>query len=323
MRGRVLDDPPPAEAVEGEGVGRRGAPHAPTLRDRRAAGRAAADRRRGRDGRDGHRRGGLLRGPPPPGPRAAHEPVDGRHRRARRRVPRADRAAPSRRSRCGFPAPDARFGVISDIDDTILETGVQRVGRMIRQTLTGSALTRTPFPGAPELYRDLAAGRESRLLRLVEPVEPACVPDGVPAAPGLPAGAGAAARPARHLRRPRAEDGRIREVLDLHPQLPFVLIGDSGEQDPEIYADIVRDPPRADPRGLHPRGAARPGGRSRREGVRSVVTGRAVRARGRQRRRTSAREWARPALSRRRSEARSIDPLDLYVECETVADPVT
>ena len=55
------------------------------------------------------------------------------------------------------PGPDARFGIVSDIDDTILETGVERVGHMVRQTLTGSALTRTPFPGAAELYRDLAA----------------------------------------------------------------------------------------------------------------------------------------------------------------------
>jgi phosphatidate phosphatase APP1 len=37
--------------------------------------------------------------------------------------------------------------------------------------------------------------------------------------------------------------GRIREILDLHPDLPFVLIGDSGEKDPEIYADIVRSHP--------------------------------------------------------------------------------
>ena len=26
----------------------------------------------------------------------------------------------------------------------------------------------------------------------------------------------------------------------MHSKLPFVLIGDSGEKDPEIYADIVR-----------------------------------------------------------------------------------
>jgi phosphatidate phosphatase APP1 len=37
--------------------------------------------------------------------------------------------------------------------------------------------------------------------------------------------------------------GRIHEVLDLHPDLPFVLIGDSGEKDPEVYADVVRSRP--------------------------------------------------------------------------------
>ena len=36
---------------------------------------------------------------------------------------------------------------------------------------------------------------------------------------------------------------RIHEILELHPDLPFVLIGDSGEKDPEIYADIVRSHP--------------------------------------------------------------------------------
>jgi len=37
--------------------------------------------------------------------------------------------------------------------------------------------------------------------------------------------------------------GRIEEILRLHPELPFVLIGDSGEHDPQVYADIVRDHP--------------------------------------------------------------------------------
>ena len=37
--------------------------------------------------------------------------------------------------------------------------------------------------------------------------------------------------------------GRIREVLELHPTLPFVLLGDSGEHDPQVYADIVHEHP--------------------------------------------------------------------------------
>ena len=141
------------------------------------------------------------------------------------------------------PSADARFGILSDVDDTILETGVQRVSQMIRQTMIGSALTRTPFPGAPELYRDLAAGVNPvfyvssspwnlhaflmGFLRHREfPIGPVLLRDLL----GTYAG-----------REQKAV--RIREILELHPQLRFVLIGDSGERDPEIYADVVRDHP--------------------------------------------------------------------------------
>jgi len=141
------------------------------------------------------------------------------------------------------PGGDARFGVVSDVDDTILQTGVQRAGHMLRQTFTGSALTRTPFPGAPELYCDLAAGTNPffyvssspwnlhafvvAFLRHRDfPIGPVLLRDLL----GTSAGR-------------EQKSGRIREILDLHPGLPFVLIGDSGEKDPEIYADIARAHP--------------------------------------------------------------------------------
>ncbi len=137
------------------------------------------------------------------------------------------------------PGPEARFGILSDIDDTILQTGVQRVREMVRLTLTGSAHTRTPFLGAPQLYRALAGtanpvfyvssspwNLHAFLLAFLRhhgfPLGPVLLRDLL----GDSAG-----------REPK--DLRIREVLDLHPQLRFVLIGDSGEHDPEIYADIV------------------------------------------------------------------------------------
>ena len=141
------------------------------------------------------------------------------------------------------PAADARFGVLSDVDDTILETGVQRALRMVVQTFTGSALTRTAFPGAPELYRDLAAGvnpvfyvssspwnLHAFLLAFLRhrdfPLGPVLLRDLLGNRHG---------REQKHT--------RIREVLDLHPDLSFVLLGDSGEHDPQIYADIVREYP--------------------------------------------------------------------------------
>ena len=138
------------------------------------------------------------------------------------------------------PGPGARFGVISDIDDTILETGVQRVGHMIRQTFTGSALTRTAFPGAPDLYRDLAAEANPVFYVSSSPWNLHAFLVAFLRHRGFPMGSvllrdllGASAGREQ-------KTGRIREVLDLHPQLQFVLVGDSGEKDPEIYSDIVR-----------------------------------------------------------------------------------
>ena len=141
------------------------------------------------------------------------------------------------------PSHDATFGVISDVDDTILETGVQRVGQMIRRTMTGSALTRTPFPGASELYGDLAAGTNpifyvssspwnlhSFLVGFIRhrefPLGPVLLRDLLGTSSGR-----------------EQKSGRIQEVLDLHPRLRFVLIGDSGEKDPEIYAAVARANP--------------------------------------------------------------------------------
>ncbi len=207
-----------------------------------------------------------------------------------------------------MPSADARFGVISDIDDTILETGVQRALRMVVQTFTGSALTRTAFPGAPELYRDLAAdvnpvfyvssspwNLHAFLLAFLRhrgfPLGPVLLRDLL----GNRAG-----REQKHA--------RIREILELHPDLSFVLLGDSGEKDPEIYADIVRDHPdrilavyirevRLDP------------GDGRVETVSDAWgSGRAVRAGSGLRRRTPARDGPRAALSLGAPWARDMAP---------------
>ena len=198
------------------------------------------------------------------------------------------------------PGPEARFGVISDVDDTILETGVQRVGRMLKQTFTGSALTRTPFEGAPELYQDLAAGVNPVFYVSSSPwnlhafliafLDHRAFPRGPVLLRDLLGGT--TGREQKSV--------RLHEILDLHPGLRFVLLGDSGEHDPQIYAELVRSYPgrviavyirevRLDPGdGRVETGV---GGVGRRRG--------AVRARGRQRRRTPARRGAGSALGTR------------------------
>ncbi len=41
------------------------------------------------------------------------------------------------------------------------------------------------------------------------------------------------------LRNAAYKSGVIREILATYPSLPFILIGDSAQEDPEIYADVV------------------------------------------------------------------------------------
>ncbi len=236
VRGRVLDDPPPTEAVEGEGVGaavRRSlrlfvTDELPGVPLRVTVGDVSVE-----TVSDGE--GYFVARLQPPGVCGPWQ--DGRVELAGEYRGLSEPHPTPVRIR--VPGADAAFGVISDIDDTIIETGVQRVGLMLRQTFTGSALTRTPFPGAAELYRDLEAGANpffyvssspwnlhAFLLAFLEhrgfPLGPLLLRDLI----GSRAG------------RDRKHD-RIEEVLALHPHLPFVLIGDSGETDPEIYAGIV------------------------------------------------------------------------------------
>ena len=242
VRGRVHDDPPPSEAVEGEGVGaavRRtmrhfvthelpGVPLRVTLPGAEVETVTDAD--------------GYFLARLHPGDGELSVPwttgtveLAGEYRRLT-----GSYAAPVH---VRVPGPSARFGILSDIDDTILETGVQRAGRMVLQTLSGSALTRTPFAGAPDLYRDLAAGVNPVFYVSSSPWNLHAFLLGFLRHRGFPMGP-VLLRDLLGTRAGREQKaGRLREVLDLHPQLPFVLLGDSGERDPEIYADVVRDYP--------------------------------------------------------------------------------
>jgi phosphatidate phosphatase APP1 len=114
---------------------------------------------------------------------------------------------------------------------------------MIRRTFTGSALTRTPFVGAAELYRDLAAGGNPVFYVSSSPWNLHAFLLAFLRHHGFPRGP-VLLRDLLGSRTGREEKGgRIDEILALHPDLPFVLIGDSGERDPQVYAQVVRDHP--------------------------------------------------------------------------------
>ncbi|MEX2644621.1 MAG: phosphatase domain-containing protein [Acetobacterales bacterium] len=153
------------------------------------------------------------------------------------------------------PPPGASVVVISDIDDTVMHTGVASKLRMMWALFFTPAESRLAFPGLAALYRALHRGRGGD-----EGNPMLYVSRGPWAIYGLleeffrlheiPVGPVLFLRDwGMHLQHPLPRLSRghklalIRRMMDVYRDLPFVLIGDSGQRDPENYARVVRDSP--------------------------------------------------------------------------------
>ena len=154
--------------------------------------------------------------------------------------------------------PKAPFLVISDIDDTILLTGLTEGIAMVARTVLREAAQRKAIPGMAALYRGLARGVPSRSGRrtpapaffyvstgswsfyplLAEFIELRDFPQG----PMFLTDWGPTER---YLRRSGPEHKRtsIRRLLESYPQMSFVLVGDSGQRDPLTYEEMAREFP--------------------------------------------------------------------------------
>ncbi len=152
------------------------------------------------------------------------------------------------------PGHEAAYGVISDIDDTVLPTGATRLWDLIRTTATGNAHTRAPFPGVATFYAALAAGAAGAATNPIYYVSssPWNLYDflvefmdvhGLPKGPILLRDLGLDDNRFIKGSHDRHKLAKIESVLGTCPDLPFVLIGDSGQRDPEIYAEVVRRHP--------------------------------------------------------------------------------
>jgi phosphatidate phosphatase APP1 len=136
------------------------------------------------------------------------------------------------------PQNRARFGVISDIDDTIVASNVARKMRMILTIALSNARTRKPFPGVAAFYRALHAGVNPVFYvskspwNLYAPILEYLEVQELPIGPLVLRDFGL--RPEKDHKRKAIED-----ILATYPKLAFILIGDSGEEDPEIYSEIV------------------------------------------------------------------------------------
>jgi len=151
------------------------------------------------------------------------------------------------------PPPESRFVVVSDIDDTVMHTGVVNKAAMLWRLFVQDADDRTVFPGVSHLYRALhagAGGDEANAMLYVsrapwgiyELLEEFFRRHEIPVGPILFLREWGISL--RHPLPRRAVDHKlvlIEAMMALYAEMPFVLIGDSGQHDPEVYCRIARE----------------------------------------------------------------------------------
>ena len=181
------------------------------------------------------------------------------------------------------PRPQAEFVVISDVDDTVMHTEATSLVRMVLNTVLTNAYGRVAFPGVGEFYRALARGTSggklagenpnaffyltSSMWNVYDVMRLFFDANGVPAGPILMRDLGLTRR---HLLKGTHSEhklARVEELMDLYDDKRFVLIGDTGQHDAEIYGEVARRP--AGPRGggLPARRQRRRAGRGDQEGL--------------------------------------------------------
>ncbi|MCA9915612.1 MAG: DUF2183 domain-containing protein, partial [Anaerolineae bacterium] len=150
------------------------------------------------------------------------------------------------------PSQNAEYGIVSDLDDTVLRSEVINWFKLARNTFLRNAHTRLPFHGVAEFYQALQDGVTPGIhnpiyyvsnspYNLYDMIEEFFRLREIPLGPiflrdfGVGSDYFVASR--------RHKKNRIEDLLALHPDLPFILIGDSGEYDASIYLEIIKEYP--------------------------------------------------------------------------------
>lgn len=153
------------------------------------------------------------------------------------------------------PPTHAALGVISDIDDTVVRTGLTSPLLMTASiVLLNNAHTRSPFSGVAAFYRALQQGAHgaggnpvfyvsSSPWNLYDLLVQFLDVHGIPAGPLFLTDWGIDDRAFVTGGHGEHKLARIEALLATYPDLPFVLVGDSGQQDPEVYRQVVREHP--------------------------------------------------------------------------------
>ena len=147
------------------------------------------------------------------------------------------------------------FGVISDIDDTIMHTGLVSLfkWKVIYNTFLKTAKKRVPLEGAAEFYHMLHRGKSGKDTNpifyvshspwnLYRYLEFFLKKNNFPKGPILLRSFSNFGIRKKKAEKPQKQH-EIINILKTYPELKLILIGDSGEHDPDIYLEIAESHP--------------------------------------------------------------------------------
>lgn len=154
-----------------------------------------------------------------------------------------------------IPSVNADYGVISDIDDTILHTGVvsSLKWKVVFNTFFKRPGQRIPLDGAAEFYGLLHRGKSGKAANpifyvshspwnLYRYLEMFLTKNNFPKGPILLRNFPRWGGIGKEKEKPQKQK-EIIDILKTYPNLKFILIGDSGEHDADIYKEIAERHP--------------------------------------------------------------------------------
>ncbi|MEP0711103.1 phosphatase domain-containing protein [Algoriphagus sp.] len=154
-----------------------------------------------------------------------------------------------------LPVGQIDYGIISDVDDTIIPTGAMRMTEMLKTTFVKNAHTRVPFPGVSAFYKALQKGSDgiesnpffyvsSSPWNLYDFLHELLQIHHIPKGPLMLRDIGLSRTELISGDHSEHKLTQIRQILSTYVELPFLLFGDSGQEDPTIYLQVVKEFPR-------------------------------------------------------------------------------
>lgn len=146
--------------------------------------------------------------------------------------------------------PDTQFGMISDVDDTVIVTMLPKPLIAFRNAFLVRETNRDPVSGMAALYGDLVAAHPDLFVVYLStgawntagPMSRFLQRHGFPAGPLLmtdwgPTTEGWFRSGQRHKRE------QLRRLFGEFPKVQWLLVGDDGQHDPQLYAEAAQDYP--------------------------------------------------------------------------------